>query len=263
MSDQNDRLAKPPCRRTALEILGYFVACLREEIIATGKPLSLEPIERMADRVFAEKSFETVYDRCYGEFTSLRIDEKRKDVIGRLIVQRIVPLLSNETNPEPGSKKMSRWIIPEYIALIKMMIGEVVYEEFNARAKRLLQDLRSRLNKPLVWPDLFEDENAGDLVDILLIRMAPTMRPFEQRREWVINTLNTKLLERKSGEAEDPSRGRWLFEADHFSRLLSALYKRLKERMATDESRAPLVAVYGDRIKVLEDLLQRMSGDVT
>jgi hypothetical protein len=258
---QEDRRPKgakggPPCQRTAHEILGYFVSRLREEAIATQAPLPLDRIEQIASAMESETTFSHLYQRCFSDYSSKKVDEKRKDVIGRLIVHRFAYQLSSENNPEPGSQEMSRWIIPVFLSLIKMMIGEVMYDRYNGLAKTVQSNLRQHNHRCTDWAELFAYKEANDLVDDLLVEIASAGKPFEQRTERFVNTINTKLNQHKLGPNDHAERGRWTFKGYHLARISAALYQPLTKKVANTDQRLELVNRHHDKIKDLADLLK-------
>ncbi|MCW9035204.1 MAG: hypothetical protein OQK35_01965 [Alphaproteobacteria bacterium] len=240
-------------------VITNFVTILGKEAQANQGSLTMAQIEAISQKYISGDDLHAFHESCLNEFSAMQHDEHRKDIIGRLLVQRFVKLLSQENNPEPNSKELSRWIIPEFLSLIKMMVGEVNYEKYNQRARQRLTALKEKLQKPSVWDEFFTTERARLITDDILVDVAMIFDPFEQRRDWFVNVIDTKLKEHPLTEDDHPQRGRWLYQNRHFYYMVDALFKRIRAKLSDKEQQQFLADRYGMKVGQLITLFKKLN----
>jgi len=255
MNNKKSCRAKVKCEG----VISHFVDHLRKEAAKNQGQLTLAQIDAATQSYLSDDTLHAFFESCLTDINALQQEEHRQDIIGRLLVERFAKLLSPENNPEPGSKQFSRWIIPVFLSLVKMMVGENVYERYNQRAKQRLIALKDKLDKPTVWKEFFSTERAKLITDDILVDMAMVFDPFVQRRDWFINVINTKLKEHTLTEQDHPSRGHWLFLNRHFYALIAALYKRVRIKLTDKEQQQFLADRYGTKVSQLVSLFKEIN----
>ncbi len=256
MGDQNSSNDKLKCEN----VISGFVAYLGQVAKSNQGSLSLAQIEAASEKFVSCGRLKAFSEDCYDDQALMEYEDKRQDVVGRLLVQRFTKLLSKETNPEASSTQMSRWMVPEFLSLVKMMVGEDNYEKYNYRAKQLHGQFKAKLQKPIVWKELFASERAQVIADDILVDVAMVFDPFEQRRNWFINVINTKLKAHPLGVEDNPQRGHWLYQNRHFYRMVDSLFKRISLRLSHKDHQQAMADRYGVKVGNLIALFKEITA---
>lgn len=181
----------------------------------------------------------------------------RKFPLERLIVARFVHLLPDrDKNPVPG-RTLSRRIIPAFIQALHQMVGPELFDEYEDRAREMIESLRAKEGGSLDWERLHERPVAQVLVNDILIYISRYFLDVPKRRGWMVS-----FFERTMPAAKSDAEKAWHFGDMEFHKLMSALYKELAETLFDVEGRQRLEQRYdAGSLSQLEQMLAGLAQD--
>lgn len=181
----------------------------------------------------------------------------RKFPLERFIVARFVHLLPDrDKDPLPG-RTLSRRIIPAFIQSLHQMVGPELFDEYEDRARELIEGFRAQEGEDLDWETLHERPVAQVLVNDILIYISRYFLDPPKRRAWMIS-----FFERTMPVGKTEAEKAWSFGDMEFHMLISALYKELAEVLFDMEGRQRLEERYdGASLAELEQMLAAMAQD--
>ncbi len=181
----------------------------------------------------------------------------RKFPLERLIVARFVHLLPDrDKDPIPG-RTLSRRVIPAFIQALHQMVGPELFDEYEDRAREMIEALRAREGGSLDWETLHERPVAQVLVNDILIYITRYFLDVAKRRSWMVS-----FFERTMPSAKSEAEKAWHFGDMEFHKLMSALYKELAETLFDVEGRQRLEQRYdAGSLSQLEQMLAGLAQD--
>lgn len=181
----------------------------------------------------------------------------RKYPLERLIVDRFADLLAPRgESPVPG-RTLSRRVIPAFIQALHQMVGPDLFEEYEQRARDVIDAQRARQGGALDWETLPRQPTVQILVNDILIYIGRYFLDVPKRRAWMIGYFDRTMPAAKT-EAERA----WTFGDMEFHKLMSALYKELAETLFDKAGRQSLEQRYDPAsLSQLEQMLAALAQD--
>ncbi|MEQ8440428.1 MAG: hypothetical protein RIM33_01210 [Alphaproteobacteria bacterium] len=181
----------------------------------------------------------------------------RKFPLERLVVARFVHLLPERGEDPVPNKTLSRRIIPAFTQAMHQMVGPELFEEYENRAREMVENISAREGDSMDWDRLHERPVARILVNDILIYISRYFLDCAKRRDWMISFFDRTMPAAKS-EAEKA----WHFGDMEFHKLMSALYRELAEALYDVESRQRLEQRYdAASLSQLEQMLAGLAQD--
>ena len=181
----------------------------------------------------------------------------RKYPLERLIVARFVHLMPERgEDPLPGHG-LSRRVIPAFIQALHQMVGPDLFEEYEDRARKMIETLRTREGHDFTWEQSHNSPVAQVLVNDILIYISRYFTDMAKRRSWMVS-----FFERSMPDAKTEAERAWIFGDMEFHKLMSALYKDLAEMLFDAEGRRGLEDRYdAGSLAQLESMLASLAQD--
>lgn len=181
----------------------------------------------------------------------------RKFPLERLIVARFVHLLPERDQDPVPNRTLSRRVIPAFIQALHQMVGPELFDEYEDRAREMIEALRAKEGGSLDWESLHERPVAQVLVNDILIYISRYFLDVPKRRNWMVSFFERTMPSPKS-EAEKA----WHFGDMEFHKLMSALYKELAETLFDAQGRQRLEKRYdAGSLSQLEQMLAGLAQD--
>lgn len=185
----------------------------------------------------------------------------RQDSFGRLLVSRFAHLLEGREAGSLADGALSRGMLVPFFKAVRMMVGAEPLETIRVEIDELVATLYQNgtpLDDPEFWLALGENPRARKLVLRLFVTMGLCFEDYQRRKRWFIDLINDNMPRPPAGSA----RADWRFDAHHFTCLMRALLRDVREAMLTPEGLAQLTANFGgDTVERLRDLLAALDRD--
>ncbi len=200
---------------------------------------------------------ESTWNGLQQHFEEAFYAQMRKFPLERLIVARFVHLLPDRDKaPVPG-RTLSRRIIPAFIQALHQMVGPELFEDYENRARDMIDSLRAKEGTALDWDSLHERPMAKILVYDILIFITRYFTDVPKRRAWMVSFFDRTMPAPKT-DAEKA----WSFGDMEFHKVMSALYKELAETLFNEEGRKRLEQRYdANSLSQLEQMLVGLAQD--
>jgi hypothetical protein len=183
--------------------------------------------------------------------------QMRKFPLERLIVARFVHLLPERGQPPVPGRTLSRRLIPAFIQALHQMVGPELFEEYEERARTMIETLRAQEGHSLDWDSLHERPMAKILVNDILIYITRYFLDVAKRRTWMVSYFDRVMPPAKSDEEKA-----WNFGDLEFHKLMAALYRELAETLFDKEGRKHLEERYdAASLSQLEQVLAGLAQD--
>ncbi len=230
---------KPPpggrCRQlTAVAI--HALLDLVDEIAVDGK-VDRKDIHRIAEAILAgEGPLATVYahseQKCTFAFHRAAIECQRKDAFGRLVVEPIATLLD-----QPDGIERKR--LGQFLAAIRMMVGEEAYEDLHEKAVRLANEHRD-VEGIVDWDEFHAAPTAAEVLEHVLVSVANSFRRFDARRDWFLVVLNANPSAVSTASnafvpLKPEDRAHFAFTEGHMARIFDALFASVRRETFTSD----------------------------
>ena len=213
---------------------------LARELAVNGK-VAVTDIERIAHAILsAGGPLSTVYYQqtrtCEDVFNRISIERQRRDPLGRMVVHPIAHLLDTPTGIE-------RKRLPQFLAAVRMMIGEEVHEQLRARALVLATSHRG-VDGMVNWDVLHDDPEAAQILEAVQVGIAKSFIRFDARRDWFLVVLNANPSAVSLGSTtfvalKPEERAHFAFTQAHMGNLFDAFFANVKlDTFASDRIRA-------------------------
>lgn len=213
---------------------------------------------------FTYSSDATLQQLCESSWSSMQSHfeetfyaQMRKYPLERLIVAKFVHLLPDRgKDPLPG-RSLSRRIIPAFIQALHQMVGPDLFDEYEDRAREMIEALRAKEGSSFDWEELHTRPVAQILVNDILIYISRYFMDVAKRRNWMVS-----FFDRTMPSAKSDAERAWHFGDMEFHKLMSALYKELAETRFDVEGRQRLEERYdGASLAQLESMLAGLAQD--
>jgi hypothetical protein len=259
-----DAAARKNLNDLTQEVLALYLSRVADAVARTGvttiDPHALESIaERMArgDDPALQKIYDRKWDRLQEGFEHAFWARMRKYPLERLIVSRFEHTLTpRDRAPTPG-RTLSRRVIPAMIGALHQMVGPDLFNEYEERARNLVEAVRSLEGDGAAWDKLYQHPQADVLVNDILVYIARYFTDVPKRRHWMIG-----YMERSLPSAKTEAEKEWAFGDQEFHLLVGALYETLGQQLQHPEIRARHVKRYGEEnVLLVEEILSALAYD--
>jgi hypothetical protein len=234
---------EPPSGQHCRHVSGVAVRAMLDlikEIAVDGK-VAVADVDRIAQAILsAGGPLGTVYYQqtrtCEDVFNRIAIERQRRDPLGRLVVHPITDLLDTPTGIE-------RRRLPQFLAAVRMMIGEEVHEQLRARATALATTHRG-IDGMIAWDSFHADPEAVLILEQVLVGIAKSFTRFDARRDWFLVVLNANPSAISTGSTsfvalKPEERAQFAFTQGHMARLFDALFVSVhRDNFPSDRVRA-------------------------
>lgn len=250
--------------RLTREILQLFMHRTSDAMARTGvTAVGPEELEKIAERIGRGEDpalaqiYERNWERLQHSFEQAFWARMRKFPLERLIVATFEPLLVERGQDPAPDRNLSRRVIPATIGALHQMIGPDLFEEYESRARELVEAVRTLEGDDGAWDRLYHHPQAQILVNDILVYIARYFTDVPKRRHWMIDFMDRSLPAAKS-EGER----RWTFGDAEFHLLVGALYAGLAQQIDDPSQRARHARRYGEENVVLvEEVLAALEHD--
>jgi len=148
-------------------------------------------------------------------------------------------------------------MIPAFIQALHQMVGPELFEEYEERARTMIESLRAQEGQSLDWDSLHERPMAKILVNDILIYITRYFLDVGKRRAWMVSYFDRVMPPGKSDEERA-----WSFGDLEFHKLMAALYKELAETLFDKQGRKHLEDRYdAASLSQLEQVLAGLAQD--
>lgn len=234
------------CRRTANIALRAFIDLMQEA--AVDGWVSLDAMRRIGAAVMdAGGPLAAAYTRteagCEATFAMLATERQRVDFLGRLVTARFAHLLDL-----PGSG-IERKNLAQFFAAMRMVLGEDIFDTLKVQCAVLVEAHREA-GGLVDWEAYYDDSEARQVVEQVLVTMARSFRRFEPRCDWFLIIMNSSPSSISLGsnafvpkKAEDKVTRS--FTEVHLYRLFDALFADMRPDMFDAPRRAAFIERWG------------------
>lgn len=246
------------------EVLALFMRRVADAVARTGvstiDPGALESIaERMSrgEDPALQKIYDRKWERLQDSFEHAFWARMRKYPLERLIVSRFENKLAPRDEAPTRGVNLSRRVIPAMIGALHQMIGPDLFNEYEDRARNLVEAVRSLEGDGAAWDKLYQHPQADVLVNDILVYIARYFTDVPKRRHWMIG-----YMERSLPSAKTEAEKEWSFGDHEFHLLIGALYEQLGRQLDQPEIRARHVKRYGEEnVQLVEEVLSALAHD--
>ena len=234
---------------------------LREKALLTGGRLNFNQVlEHFKD--FQASPGEQILDyyhqsweECGQAVENARFERERKYPFERIVVNSFVHLMPPRGQPAEPGKHLSRRIIPGFIMVLQQLLGPEFYEEYEDACRDLIRRLRATYGDGFSWDVVYNDSTGETIVHDVLVYVSRYFMDMEKRRHWAIEIIEGAMPP-PMGEED------WEFGDREFHKLMTALYKPMRDALDTKEGAAELLKRYGkDSCTMLRDMFEVLDVD--
>ncbi len=259
------------CEGLAFAILYAFVERLTDEAEKAGGAISIDGIQALV-RTFGEEEaerFRINFRARLQEFLTRHEQEiwerTRKRPFDRVLVKRFAHLLAGEGGLGAKEGRLSRRLLPGFFLAMEKMAGPELFSQCQRACKGILKAKRGEQpegDAGDLYDELYDNEDANDLVDDVLVVVASHFAEFDQRMDWLLDLINSHLATAEDFEFEGPAVHAWRLQREGLLDLLRGLFARVREKMASEPDRQRMQDRYGRRARgIIEALLARLDEE--
>lgn len=170
-------------------------------------------------------------------------DQNRKFPFDRMLVEEFSELFHDVGGPPLSEGGLPRRMLPGFFIAIKMMLGEQHMDEYQERARAIVENHKTLAFDAVDWAALHEDQETEDLVLESLVAMAPYFVALDRREAWFCEVINANL--RPSDDRMSKEEREWQMGRLAYLKLVEGMLTPLREFIATPEQRDELDEAYG------------------
>ncbi len=252
------------------EIMDRFVDCLIREMAKPEAVISADDVKTLAADFKSRNApeylarFRDYFDECLSRHEEEIWDQTRKRPFDRMVVKRFSHLFPAEGELDNNMDALSRRILPGFFISIKQMAGPELFEQCQTSCKAIIKSEEKSSGNRLQWEKIYNNAEANELVDDVLVVIASYFENFEKRCEWMHDIIGSHLASPEDYAFEGEATGKWLLGMDHIHRLLQAMFGSLQEKLADDEGRRNMENRYGRKSYLaLEAIIKNINAAFT
>lgn len=249
--EKKQNFSASSCHDTAQAILREFMDIIEAEAAKSGGSLTLAQIHEALSRLEEDREksdiiYNKAFQGCFDDFNDHIWNDKRTNVVGRLIVEKFVHMLAPAEGLDQESPKISRDILTPFFIIMNMAVSEDRFKKANESVTEVMERLRSQTGRSFVWDEMAKNPEARRLANELMVSLAMHFENLETRKNWFIRIINDHLrnLNEEAGGGGDF----WLFRDEHFFRLVTAMYGGLAQSSHDSSMAAKFDKYYGDGV---------------
>jgi len=245
---EKDEALEKQSRALAETVVTTFVDRMVAEAKRNGGSLSEEDIRSLGGELERKAdALQAVFKHSIEEFIHMREranwDQNRKYPFDRMLVEEFSQLFHDVGGPPLSEGGLPRRILPGFFLAMRKMIGEDNMENFQARARVIVEVHRTLAYDAVDWEALHEDPQTLDLVLESLIFVAPYFVDMDKREHWFCEIVNSNLAPvTKNMSVEEQE---WQMGRLAYLKIIEGILSPLREFISTPEQRDELDAAYG------------------
>lgn len=210
-----------------------------------------------SDDPSVRKLCDTTWATMQHQFEEAFYARMRTHPLERLMVARFVHLLPDRGAAPVPDRTLSRRVIPAFSQALNQMVGPELFDEYETRAREMIEALRARQGDDFDWERLHEQPVARILVNDILIYIARYFTDIPKRRAWMVSFFDRTM----PGPKTDAEKA-WTFGDMEFHKLMSALYSDLGQALGDPAARQELSSRYDEAsLSQLEQILAGLAQD--
>ncbi|CAA7614185.1 hypothetical protein [Magnetospirillum sp. UT-4] len=222
-------------RRTTNHVLDAFKAAIG--LARQGDPLPVPALTEIIAGLENSPQFDEFYRRAYDELVEIieneKLESKRTNAFGRLIVHQIKPLLIDGT--------LDRAILPNIFSFLHLVLGDEA-EIYGERCVELATATKAELDDDFTWEAFYRDEQAKLILWHTLVRIAESFKRWDLRKDWFIKLMQytpttvslgqSSFVVREVDRSEEPR----VFGNREFCAFFHAMFHGLTELAPADDA---------------------------
>ncbi|MCW9045508.1 MAG: hypothetical protein OQK35_04165 [Alphaproteobacteria bacterium] len=235
-------------RALAETVVASFIDRIIAEARLKGGSLTEDDIRALGGEMERKAdALQAVFKHSIEEYIQMREraswDKNRKFPFDRMLVEEFSELFHDVGGPPLSEGGLPRRILPGFFLAMRMMLGEDNMDNFQARARVIVDRHRVLAYGAVDWEALHEDQETLDLVLEALIIAAPYFKDLDKREHWFCDVVNANLapINEKMSQQEQ----HWQMEHLAYLKLVEGVLTPLREFIATPDQRDELDAAYG------------------
>jgi hypothetical protein len=177
---------------------------------------------------------------CLATAESMHWSTMRKSHFGRIMVECFAHLLPRSDEVLERGHHLSRRIIPGFLNALHQILGDDAYSQNTERTNMLVDTLRAVHGDSFSWDEVYADPICQTVVEDVLISIAHDFADIGQRRNWMIDVIDTHMP-----ATSDEAELNWKFDDNAFHAIMDALYGDLHDRLDSPDHRTGLEERHG------------------
>ena len=248
VDDNTFELGPGPARLKTLTqiVLDRITEHLEQEAERQGGSLD-GPQLRAAIETFRNSSdndardfYRAGWNECLSVIDEVRRDSSRRMPFERLMVKPLDHLLPAAHQPVISGKGLSRRTIPGFLSALHQMLGPVLLEQYQNRCRELVRIIETARGNDFDWKDVHSDPTSQVIVNDVLVHISRHFSNFARRRNWM-----TGIIVSQMPLGEDETERAWIFGDAEFAMMMEALFRPLRNEMASPEGKQRIQDRYG------------------
>ena len=215
-----------------------LLAHLMSLTVAKGEGLSVEELQAGSKAFndyqgdFLKQTIDDTWRSCVQIVEATRWRNKRKFHLDRLLVQSFSNLFPSPDASIGQENRLSRRIIPGFLAGIQQMLGDDLHAQLDQRAEALVESVTDPLTGLVPWDNVHKNDTGALIVQDVLIFAARFFSDMAKRRNWMIDVVDSHMP-----PTHDEQEKSWDFGDREFHVLMNAIYSPLRIQISNEEGR--------------------------
>ncbi len=236
----------------AYTVLDDFIDWAKSQAARTDRPLSSETLDDLVSS-YKETASEAALLRFTDGFeTALRklekiiINETRQHPFDRILVQRFSSLFFGRGIDGPYGRVLSRRVLPGFFIAFEELAGRDLFQRSQIACREIVQSKIDEALLGFTWRLVYEDDGSNRLVDDMLAAVAVQFADFDQRLEWLYETISSHLPPDDDPAYAHEGEEGWSFDEKDIREILKGLFKPIKGSLQTDAGKIEIKERYED-----------------
>ncbi len=249
----------------AYTVLDDFIDWAGSQAAITGQPFSSGTLGDLLSTYKETASgasllrFKDGFESALRKLEKIIINETRQHPFDRILVQRFSSLFFGRGIEGPYGRVLSRRVLPGFFIAFEELAGRDLFERSQNACREIV---RTKIDEALLdftWRRVYEDDAANRLVDDMLATVASQFSDFDQRLEWLHETISSHLPPDDDPAYAHEGEEGWSFDENDIREILKGLFKPIKDNLQTDAGENETKERYeDDGLKVLVSLMDHL-----
>jgi len=192
-----------------------------------GAPISQSQLGSIFDRFMTSPEYVPFFDDAYQDLVAAvpgaRVDCRRTDPFGRLMVQPLIGLFEGDA--------FEREILPNLFSFFHLVLGDDE-GHFSDECRGIVDQIKAETSDKFTWDLYYRDDRAQRVFWRVLVRIASLFKRWDLRKEWFLklmqytpstSSVGPMAFQIHAPGAHDAS-APMVFGEDEFKRLFHALF---------------------------------------
>ncbi|MBT7357071.1 MAG: hypothetical protein HN809_11790 [Rhodospirillaceae bacterium] len=190
-------------------------------------------------------------------------NQTRRRPFDRLLVKRFSHLFPHEGELDTNKSLLSRRALPGFFMAIEMMTSADLFEQCQQACKGLLKTRREELGDKFLWRDFYDDSDAMDLVNDIIVVIVHHFDDFDKRMHWLHDLINSHLSPPDDYAFEGTAIAEWHLLEEDVPELMKALFSDFLKRLGEEGGHHQLDERYGMKARQsIEKLLTNLGVEL-